>query len=137
MTDSDGRPVLGALVEVSAGGREVARLRTHSDGRVYFFPRTYGDEQQGASQQNVSYDVQVTVDSESVELTIPAGTSQREWQVVHPAAGREGGNVRLDVLFLIDATGSMADEIAQLKTISRLSRRPSTACRPGRTCAWP
>ncbi|UCG25988.1 MAG: hypothetical protein JSW55_08405, partial [Chloroflexota bacterium] len=43
VTDSDGRPVLGALVEISADGREVARLRTHSDGRAYFFPRAYGD----------------------------------------------------------------------------------------------
>ncbi|MGD2079345.1 MAG: VWA domain-containing protein [Chloroflexota bacterium] len=115
VADSDGRPVLGALVEVSLDGQEVARLRSHSDGRVYFFPRAYGDEQQSVAIQDATYDVQVTVGSETVELTIPAGTSQREWQVVHPAAGRAGDNVRLDVQFLIDATGSMADEIAQLK----------------------
>ncbi|MGD8855816.1 MAG: VWA domain-containing protein [Chloroflexota bacterium] len=110
VTDSDGRPALGALVEISAAGQEVARLRTHSDGRVYFFPRAYGD-----TSQEMAYDVQVTVGSETAELTIPAGASQREWQVVLPAAGRTSDNVRLDVLFLIDATGSMADEIAQLK----------------------
>ena len=115
VTDGDGRPVLGALVEISTNGQEVARLRTHSDGRVYFFPRAYGDSQQGASSQDSIYDVSITVGSETVELNIPAGTSQREWQVVHPAAGRESDSVRLDVLFLIDATGSMADEIAQLK----------------------
>lgn len=115
VTDSDGRPVLGALVEIAADGREVARLRTHSDGRVYFFPRAYDDSQQGPSFHDTAYDVQVTVGSETVDLTIPAGTSQREWSVVHPAAGRERDSVRLDILFLMDATGSMADEIAQLK----------------------
>jgi Mg-chelatase subunit ChlD len=115
VSDGDGRPALGALVEISADGQEVARLRTHSDGRAYFFPRAYSDNQQGAPSQQMAYDVQVTLGSETVNLTIPAGTSQREWQVVHPAAGREGDSVRLDVLFLIDATGSMADEIAQLK----------------------
>jgi hypothetical protein len=115
VTDSDGRPVLGALVEITADGREVARLRTHSDGLVYFFPRAYDDNQQSATSQDTTFDVSITVGSETVDLTIPAGASQREWQVVHPAAGRDGDSVRLDVLFLIDATGSMADEIAQLK----------------------
>jgi hypothetical protein len=115
VTDSDGRPVLGALVEISVNGQEIARLRSHSDGRVYFFPRAYGDEQQSGALQETTYDVQVTVNSETVDLTIPAGTSQREWQVVLPAAGRQADSVRLDVHFLIDATGSMADEIAQLK----------------------
>jgi hypothetical protein len=122
VTDSDGRPALGVLVEISADGREVARLRTHSDGRVYFFPHVYADSQQES--QGTAYDVQVTIGSETVDLTIPAGTSQREWQVVHPAAGRDGDSTRLDVLFLIDATGSMADEIAQLKdNIPSNSRR--------------
>jgi Mg-chelatase subunit ChlD len=35
--------------------------------------------------------------------------------VVHPAANSDRDSIRLDILFLMDATGSMADEIAQLK----------------------
>ena len=66
VTDGNGRPVLGALVEIAADGQEVARLRTHSDGRAYFFPRAYDvDEQEN---QSGSYDVQVTVGSEAVGL---------------------------------------------------------------------
>jgi uncharacterized protein YegL len=48
-------------------------------------------------------------------FTILAGDSQREWFVSYSNAGRRASSAQLDVLFLIDATGSMADEIDQLK----------------------
>jgi uncharacterized protein YegL len=107
--DSQGNPVLGALIEVEADGQPITRLRTHSDGRAYFFPRAYVNGSE-------DYIVSVTANNQTETFAIPAGSSQREWVVTHAGADRlQRPQVRLDVLFLMDATGSMADEINQLK----------------------
>lgn len=103
--DGQERPLVGQEVNITANGEPVTTLRTHSDGRVYFFPRVY-------PVQADEYRVDVMGQS----FIIPANGSQREWFVTLPES--EGGGetaVNLDILFLIDATGSMADEINQLK----------------------
>lgn len=106
--DSQGRPVLGARIAVQANGQDVQLLRTPSNGRALFFPRAF-------SQSAAAYDVIVTVNGQEQRFTIPASGSQREWIITHPGADQLVPQARLDVLFLIDATGSMGDEINQLK----------------------
>ena len=107
--DSQGNPVLGAVVEVEADGQAITRLRTHSNGRSFFFPRAY-------TNNTKDYIVTITVNNQTESFTIPADTSQREWFITHPGADQiQPPQAKLDVLFLIDATGSMADEINQLK----------------------
>lgn len=107
--DSQGNPVLGALIEAEVDGQQITRLRTHSNGRSFFFPRAYLSSSEDMT-------IRVTVNNQQESFTIPAGTSQREWFVTHPGADQtQPLQARLDVLFLIDATGSMADEINQLK----------------------
>lgn len=107
--DSQGNSVLGAVIKVEADGQPIARLRTHSNGRSYFFPHAYTDN-------NEDYLVTITVNNQEETFTIPADTSQREWVITHPGADQtQRPQAQLDVLFLIDATGSMADEINQLK----------------------
>ncbi|MBE2221183.1 MAG: VWA domain-containing protein [Anaerolineae bacterium] len=107
--DSQGHPVLGAVVEVEADGEPITKLRTHSNGRSFFFPRAF-------TANTEDYVVTVTVNNQAETFTIPAGSSQREWFITHPGADqRQQPQTRLDVLFLIDATGSMSDEINQLK----------------------
>jgi hypothetical protein len=106
--DNQGEPVLGARIGVEANGQEVAVLRTHSDGRAFFFPRTLD----GMAK---TYDINVTVNQTSERFAIPSGSAQREWFITHPGASQRPAEARLDLLFLIDATGSMADEINQLK----------------------
>ena len=101
--DDQQRPLAGQKVTITADGQEVAVLRTHSSGRIYFFPNAYPIK---------STDYQVTVNDQ--QFTIPMDVSQREWFVTVAQEG-EATAVNLDVLFLIDATGSMADEINQLK----------------------
>ncbi|MCB9421478.1 MAG: VWA domain-containing protein [Ardenticatenaceae bacterium] len=102
--DSQEQPIVGQEVTITANDQTVATLRTHSDGRVYFFPRAYPI-------QADEYQVEVAGQS----FTIPANSSQREWFVTVENSGDGGNAVNLDVLFLIDATGSMSDEINQLK----------------------
>ncbi|MCA9936641.1 MAG: VWA domain-containing protein [Ardenticatenaceae bacterium] len=106
--DSQGNPVLGAIITIQADGRDVETLRTHSDGRANFYPRAL-------NLSAAQYDVTVTVAGQAQSFVIPAGGSQREWIITHSAADQLPVQARLDVLFLIDATGSMSDEINQLK----------------------
>jgi Mg-chelatase subunit ChlD len=119
--DAQGNPVLSALVSILANGQEVARLRTHSDGRVYFFPRVYNVEEQ-------EFTVAVSANGRSQQFTIPANSAQSEWNVTLPDANQSDEKVNLDVLFLIDATGSMSDEIQQLKdNIRAIADRVATS----------
>ncbi len=107
VTDSNGRPILGAVVTINdANGRELSRLQTTSDGRVFFFPKAVdGGQAQG-------YFIQAEKDG--YEATLEIGREAREHYLTLDA--RPATNpIRLDVLFLIDATGSMSDEIQRLK----------------------
>ena len=106
--DSQGNPVLGARVGIEANGQEIVVLRTHSDGRAYFFPHALDN-------QADSYTVNIQINGATETFIIKVNESQREWIITHPAADQLNAETRLDVLFLIDATGSMADEINQLK----------------------
>jgi hypothetical protein len=108
--DRDGHPVLGARVRLMAGSRVVAEATTHTDGRVFLFPPVTGlagDQQQSApaltavvEHGDARAEVPVT-GSPDVAVTLDASA---------PAIP-----VALDVMFVIDATGSMGDEIEQLK----------------------
>ncbi len=107
VTDLDGHPILGAVVTISdADGRELSRLQTASDGRVLFFPKAIdGGQAQG-------YFIQAEKDGREVSLNIDGETREHDLTLDARSATDP---VRLDVLFLIDATGSMSDEIQQLK----------------------
>ncbi len=107
VTDDAGATVAGARVDATVGDVTVA-LRTTADGTVRFHPAAYG----------------FPVDS-SVTFTVPSGDSvgasvtaeaDSAVTVVSPEASAVGSPVALDVLFLLDATGSMGDEIDRLKT---------------------
>ena len=110
VTDSAGNPILGAKIEIEQNGATVGRLRTHSDGRAYFFPKALPTAD--ASQP---FDLSVTLNGDAERLVISPDGAQREWTMAHPGGDQMPAADRLDVLFLIDATGSMADEIAQIR----------------------
>jgi len=93
VVDEAGQPLLGATV--TAGDQEV---RTGPDGRALLFGDIGGATVRwGESQAPVEF----SQDSRDHRVTLP----------VH----RPEGRAKLDVLFLIDTTGSMGDEIDRLK----------------------
>jgi hypothetical protein len=94
VVDEAGQPLLGATV--TAGDQEV---RTGADGRALLFGNIGGFSARWG-------DKAVTVD-----FGQDAG---REHRVTIPVRRAEG-RAKLDVLFLIDTTGSMGDEIDRLK----------------------
>jgi hypothetical protein len=104
VTGADGHPVHGAVVTVSDGnGDEVAALTTTADGQARFLPAMWSQPLDGTW----------TFAAAGATVTVSAGGTA-ELSVEQP--GTLAGPVAIDVLFLLDATGSMGDEIDRLKT---------------------
>lgn len=107
VTGANGLPIDGMDVTVSLpGGTEpVAVLQTAADGQVIFLPAEHG-------QTATSY----VLTADGVSTEVAAGASA---DLSVPTEGGAAAGMAVDVLFLLDVTGSMGDEIAQLKaTIS-------------------
>jgi hypothetical protein len=110
VTGDNGLPVHGAEVIVSAGlldsevRSEIVRLRTTSDGTVRFFPEMYPSAAEPTGLVVSVGDVAAQVEpGQAVELLVPQ-------------PGGAEAPIPVDVLFLLDATGSMSDEIDRLKS---------------------
>ncbi|MEZ4666770.1 MAG: vWA domain-containing protein [Anaerolineae bacterium] len=108
VADEQGLPLLGARVEVYAGQAIVSDTRTYADGQTLFFPNAAP-----VARGQQSYRVVVTAQNNTVEFTLdpqrgPLWTVQLSEQ-------RTASAPKLDVLFLLDSTSSMADEITQLQ----------------------
>jgi hypothetical protein len=101
VTDKDGKPVLAATVELLDGDQVVQQARTHADGRALLFPKVAGSGDT----------VRVTLGQEVVTRPLPAADLAVQLEQQRPDAP-----VALDLHFLLDTTGSMGDEIEQLRT---------------------
>jgi hypothetical protein len=107
VSTDQGLPVLGARISIfNDQGSKVADLMTTSDGQALFFPMASEDP----NSQN--YDATIEKDGQIADLIIDRELREHE---VTLEANSASDPVRLDVHFLIDATGSMSDEIYQLK----------------------
>lgn len=109
VVDSNNRPILGAKVTIiDTNGRGAEHHLTYADGRTLFFPNA----NEIAKTQTEFF---VTIEKDDLTASFVLDRNQSsEWTAVLD------GNVtpkpiQLDVLFLIDTTGSMEDEINQLQ----------------------
>lgn len=125
VSDSADQPVHDARVVVSAGKVTLFEGRTYANGQTLFFPLAF-EESEGAD----SFVLLVEQGGVSRQMEFVRG-GDRNWDVTLDLeqAAVDGG-VPLDILFLLDATGSMADEIGQIKDSllsisSRISALPS------------
>ncbi|MBN1264948.1 MAG: VWA domain-containing protein [Anaerolineales bacterium] len=119
-----GSPVLAAGITIKdANGHTLTSMRTHSNGEALFFPAAF------LSENDQSYTVQVEKDGAETGRQVDRSSRTETFTLDSSAAGNP---VRLDIQFLIDVTGSMSDEILQLKdnmieiseAISRLPSNP-------------
>ena len=108
--DALGRPVPNAAVSVSAGEETIFEGRTYANGQTLFFPRAF------PGTANVQT-FRLQVEKDGVSESLDAERDQETDWIVHLDVDVSyGDSVPLDLLFLLDATGSMADEIDQIKT---------------------
>ena len=112
VTGTNGLPVLDAMIEFwdptveRVGGVPIVTLRTTADGSVRFLP--------AAMAENAADLVAVVrVGATTLEVDFEIGTPAVD--VAVDAPGGFAGPVPLDIHFVLDATGSMGDEIARLR----------------------
>jgi hypothetical protein len=119
VVDEAGNPVPGAVVEASSStltpdGIPI-KLRTTADGTVRFHPGFYG----GLTDGTVDFGLGMGM----ADMELVAAAAGQNITIVAPST-TIATPVPLDVLFLLDATGSMGDEIDRLKqTIDTVADR--------------
>jgi Mg-chelatase subunit ChlD len=122
--DGRGRSVPNASVTVAdESGLQLTSGLTYADGSFQFFPAEFG--------QGERYRLRVAYNQQTRELQFERG-GRRELDITMPTPRGELARVPLDILFVLDTTGSMGEEIQRLKTtieiinlnLSSLSSRP-------------
>ncbi len=106
--NTNGDPVGEAQVVVEAGGRQLVSLRTGTDGRALYLPARDGGGDAGPFSLSVELpggamhsEQDLTLDKAPWEVTVDGAVATPPTQ--------------LDVALVIDATGSMGDELHYLK----------------------
>lgn len=114
--DGEQQPVAGATVQLYDGRRKVYEGQTVSDGRVLFFPNMADATQVQALRAVVSRG------NSAVEAQV--NMARPEQTITMSDLKDNTGPVALDLVFLLDATGSMGDEIAEIKaTVASIAKR--------------
>jgi Mg-chelatase subunit ChlD len=107
--DAENHPILDATVTIWDGQYKVWEARTFATGQTVFFPRSVG------LTQSQSFIVSVNKDGVAHTFELPRG-QQESWVVKLDQYSSQRSRVNLDVLFLLDSTGSMSDEISALQS---------------------
>ncbi len=119
--DGQGNPILGATVRVFVAGQqqrqEVYSAQTYANGQTLFHPLALDLPVEQADR----FTVEVQKDNLLEQFTLTrfdaqTATSFTERWTVRLDSRNSYDSLNLDVLFLIDATGSMADEIAKIQS---------------------
>lgn len=108
VTDQQNHPVIGARVSVYDQQNLIAESRTYANGETAFFPKAWTQGQNAAT-----YRVVVQKENTAVEFKLDP-QSGTNWNIQFKNI-QQVKQIPLDILFLLDTTGSMGDEIAQLQ----------------------
>jgi hypothetical protein len=118
VTNERQQPVLDAHVRVFDGQQQVFEGRTVAGGKTIVLPRALG-----VSDNATSLRVLIEKGNSSVEGILNRGQDSTQSFVLRGAEALPA-TPKLDVLFLLDATGSMGDEIGQIQqTIVSIAER--------------
>lgn len=125
IVDDEGRPVHDAKVTLLVDGVPRLVARSHSDGGVVLFPHAAGTLPSGKV-------VKVKVEKKGVSLEREIDGLATEEKVVLKGAPEADKQARLDLVFCIDTTGSMGDEIAQIQATIQdiISKTASLPAKP-------
>ena len=107
VVDAQGRPVPDAEVAVSASNGARMWARTDAGGQVWLHPNAFDDR------DSTRYQVQVRRGGKTVSAPLQRG-QKNALQVVMADAALPA-RAKLDLVFMVDATGSMGDEIDKLR----------------------
>ena len=108
IVDEAGKPVHDAKVTLTIDGNPWLRAKSHTNGGLVFFPNAAGQLPQGKAMIRVEKGG-ITFEKEL------SGFTAKETITLSGATASQG-TARLDLVFCIDTTGSMGDEIAQIQS---------------------
>ena len=128
--DREGKPVPNAWVTISQGSdntKAVQSNRTYADGRTMFFPQEHsGEPVMLDTDRDREFTITAERDGFTGAIKVYGDSSRERHEIALEGRMHHGRNVPLDVLFLLDSTGSMADEIHSIKTtLQSISKRVS------------
>ncbi len=111
VVDAQGRPVPDAEVAVSAANGARMWARTDAGGQAWLHLNAFDDR------DSASYRVDVRRAGQQAQAQLRRG--QKDALEVRLPAGAASPRARLDLVFMVDATGSMGDEIDKLRASLR------------------
>ena len=111
VNDAQGRGVPDAEVAVQAANGATTWLRTDAGGKGWIHPDAFDHK------HSSFYDVTVRQGGYQARAVLQRG--QKSAVEVQLTAARQPSRAKLDLVFLVDATGSMGDEIDKLKSSLR------------------
>ncbi|WP_442683257.1 VWA domain-containing protein [Stenotrophomonas sp. JC08] len=122
VVDTQGRPVADAEVAVSAASGARMWARTDAGGKVWLHPNAFDDR------DSDSYRIDVRHAGRTAQAQLRRG--QKNTLDVVLAAAPVPARAKLDLVFMVDATGSMGDEIDKLRgslqgIVREIGRLPS------------
>ena len=123
VTDDDGLPVHGATIVVEReDGTDHRTYRTHADGRaIHHHPRPLQQDQSEPQEVLVFTVISGDATANTQTSRTPSGT---HINITLPRPQDTQGPTSVDVLFLLDSTGSMSDEIERIKeTLTSIAKR--------------
>jgi hypothetical protein len=111
VADIQGLPLTNADVRIVSDGRTIHKARTYSNGVALFFPNVVD-----ANMQSQQFRVEIVPPPGCSGQTVAQDFRGRSgtWRVQVPYA-RSQNATKLDILFCLDCTGSMADEIERIQ----------------------
>ncbi|MCP4583704.1 MAG: VWA domain-containing protein [candidate division Zixibacteria bacterium] len=107
LQDQVGKSIPNAEISVYADNTLITRGKTYPDGSFFFFPSMYEED---IRSYKVKYDYRQISEEKSIERQ-----SMRNYDLPIQIDRGEFGEVPLDILFILDTTGSMSEEIQRLK----------------------
>lgn len=107
VTDQASATIPNATVSFSLGNEVVYSGRSSSNGRVLFFPKAYG---------SATGDFLVTVDKGNTQATASLARGTSGITTIPLAMQRGTVPHQVEICFVLDVTGSMGDELAQIRT---------------------
>lgn len=123
VVDSEGRAVANADVSASAGGKLLAQGRSYSDGVFALYPLELGRP------DATSYTIEARAGGVSSRLEV-ARTGPRKLIMTLPKARAVPAPLPVDVLFVLDTTGSMGEEIERLRSTIEIISANISALKP-------
>jgi len=122
--DAKNRSLANARVEISSNRKALVSGKTYADGTFSFFPSEY-------DRKIYAYKVSVSAGRQKKEASFDR-QGKREITLVMEGERPTPKNIPLDIVFVLDTTGSMGEEISRLKStieiinlnLSSLSTKP-------------